>query len=349
MDAHVPVKPYNYRRRAVIATAVVVAALLYLCINPIIDNFRREGPITWGVTFSTEYAKSLGLDWKKVYTATLDDLKVRHLRIPIYWDEIQPVAGPYNFNDVDWMMSEAQKRGAKVLLVVGRRVPRWPECHTPDWVSKQGLKFENQQLLKLVAAEVEHFKGSPALDSWQLENEPLLGVFGECPPPDPALLVEERNVLKSIDSTHPVVITDSGELSIWLPTGIKADILGISMYRVTWNKWFGYFYYPITPAYYWKKADALYPIIKKVIVTELQAEPWPSDQRSIPDTPIAEQYKSMNIATFNNNIEFARRVGFPDVYLWGVEWWYWIKERGNSDFWNAAKVLFSEGQKPAAQ
>jgi hypothetical protein len=178
------------------------------------------------VTFSTEYAKSLGLDWKQVYTATLDDLVVRHLRIPIYWDEIQPQPGAYDFSDVDWMMSEAAHRGAKVLLVVGRRVPRWPECHTPEWVSKQGIKIEDQDLLKLVAAEVEHFKNAPALDSWQLENEPLLSVFGECPPPNPTLLGEERKVLKSIDTTHPVVITDSGELSIWLPTGLKADISG---------------------------------------------------------------------------------------------------------------------------
>ena len=55
-------------------------------------------------------------------------------------------------------------------------------------------------------------------------------------------------------------------------------------------------------------------------------------QRSIPDTPIAEQYKSMNMDTFRNNIDFARRVGFPEVYLWGVEWWYWIRDRGNAIF-----------------
>jgi hypothetical protein len=335
-------KKQHNRRRAAIATAVVVAVLVYLVANTAIENRRRAAPIAWGVTFSTQYSKELGLDWKQVFLATLDELKIRNYRIPIYWDEVQPGAGAYDFKDVDWMMSEANARGAKVLLVVGRRVPRWPECHTPEWVSKQGLKFENSELLKLVSAEVKHFKDAPALDSWQLENEPLLGVFGECPPPDPELLGQERNVLKSIDTVHPVVITDSGELSVWLPTALKADILGISMYRVTWNKWFGYFFYPVTPAFYWKKAEALYPIVKRVIVTELQAEPWPSNQRSIPDTPLEEQYKSMNIATFYNNIEFARRVGFSNVYLWGVEWWYWIKEKGNPDFWNAARVLFAE-------
>jgi hypothetical protein len=197
--------------------------------------------------------------------------------------------------------------------------------------------------LELVAAEVKHFKDAPALRYWQLENEPLLDLFGDCPKSDVDFLVRERGMLKAIDRKHPVVITDSGELSFWLPTAANADVLGISMYRTTWNKWLGYFYYPVTPAFYYKKALAIYPIVKKVIVTELQAEPWPSGQRSIPATPIDEQYRSMSIKKFRDNVGFARRVGFGEVYLWGVEWWYWIKERGNADFWNEAKKLYDRG------
>lgn len=335
-------KRHHYDRRIIVAAAVLGAILVYLLVNLFIDNRRRSVAVAWGTTFSPSYASSLGLDWKQVYAAALDDLKIKRFRIPVYWNQVQSADGVYDFKDIDWMLDEAQKRGARVLLVIGRRVPRWPECHTPEWVSKQGIKFEDQELLKLVAAEVEHFKNAPALEAWQLENEPLLSVFGECPPPNPELLGKERDLLKSIDTAHPIVITDSGELSVWLPTALHADVLGISMYRITWNKWFGYFYYPITPAFYWKKADALYPIVKKVVVTELQAEPWPSNHRSIPDTPLDEQYISMNIKTFYNNVEFARRVGFSDVYLWGVEWWYWVKEKGNADFWNAARALFAE-------
>ncbi len=332
----------HFRRRLLITIAVAIIFLVYFVVSLIRDNLRAAVPIDWGVTFSTKYAKELGLDWKKVYISILDDLGVKRLRLPVYWDEVQPKSGPYDFREVDWMLAEADKRGAKVILAVGRRVPRWPECHTPAWVSRQGISAENKQLMELIAAETKHFKDSPALEYWQLENEPLLDLFGECSSSDPNLLGREKHALKGIDAVHPVIITDSGELSTWLPTALRADVLGISMYRVTWKKHWGYFFYPITPAYYWQKADVLYPFVKKVIVTELQAEPWPSDQRSIPATPIDEQYRSMNIKFFRNNIEFARRVGFSEVYLWGAEWWYWIKDRGDASFWNEAKMLFSK-------
>ncbi len=335
-------KARKYRRRIIIALAVAAMVLIYFGVNLVIENWRRNTPITWGVTFSTRYAKELGLDWKKAFIASLDELKVRHYRIPVYWDEIQSKDGPYDFRDVDWMLSEADKRGAKVILAIGRRTPRWPECHTPEWVSRKGIDFENRKLLELVKAEAEHFKNAPALEMWQLENEPLLDVFGRCPPSDPSLLGSEVKALKAIDSSRPVVITDSGELSLWLRVALKADVLGISMYRVTWSKKLGYFFYPVTPAFYWRRAEALYPIVKEVLVTELQAEPWPSENRSIPETPIDEQFRSMSLEIFRDNIEFARRVGFSKTYLWGVEWWYWLKERKNSEFWDEAKPLFLE-------
>jgi len=42
-----------------------------------------------GVTFSWKYSEELGLDWREVYTAMLDDLGVRKVRLPAYWDHIE--------------------------------------------------------------------------------------------------------------------------------------------------------------------------------------------------------------------------------------------------------------------
>jgi hypothetical protein len=329
-----------------VPVAIVAGIILFVfTFNVVRDNIGMTTPIEWGVTFSETYAKELGLDWKQVFVATLDELGVKNYRIAVPWNIVEPTSGSYDFSDFDWMLDQAETRNAKVFLAIGRRTPRWPECHTPDWAKTTSLTDQNKKLMDLLQAEVTHFKNRSSVVAWQVENEPLLDIFGVCPPGNVKLLSDEVRLVKSLDKTRPIIVTDSGELSFWVRTGWNADILGISMYRQTWNKWFGYFFYPITPAFYREKAAAVFPIVKKVIVTELQAEPWPANQTPIPQTPIPEQYKSMNARRFRDNIEFARRVGFSEVYLWGVEWWYWIREHGDPSFWNAAKVLFAENQK----
>src|SRR4051812_37227408 len=63
--------------------------------------------ITYGVTFSQTNAKFLGLDWKEVYASTLDDLKIKNLRLQTYWNTIQKEDGVYDFSENDYMLDEA--------------------------------------------------------------------------------------------------------------------------------------------------------------------------------------------------------------------------------------------------
>ena len=116
------------RRRAILLLAIGLAVLAGLVFWYRATLPRDAGPAQIGVTFSTKYAKELGLDWKAAYLATLDDLGVRKFRIPVYWDEAEPERGRYAWDEVDWMLDEAAKRGADVILAVGRKTPRWPEC-----------------------------------------------------------------------------------------------------------------------------------------------------------------------------------------------------------------------------
>lgn len=49
----------------------------------------------------------------------------------------------------------------------------------------------------------------------------------------------------------------------------------------------------------------------------------------------------MDFEDFKENINFARRAGFEEVYLWGVEWWHWLKEEASEPrFWEEARKLF---------
>lgn len=317
---------------------LALAALIFIIIliRQQLAPSKGAEPV-WGVTFSKFYAESLGLDWRKTFIASLDELKIRTFRIPVYWNDVEPFPKNYHFEDYDWMLSEAEKRGAKVLLGIGRKLPRWPECHIPDWAQKLTLESQELKLLGLIQTEVKHFANFAAVTAWQVENEALFK-FGLCPKHPPELLEKEAAIVRGLDS-RPIVITDSGELSSWKRAAEIGDILGISMYRLAWNQVFGYFYYPIPPAYYIKKAEAVDRYVDGVIVTELQAEPW--GRTLIERMSLEEQYQSMNLERFRSNVDFARRTKFGQVYLWGVEWWYWLKEKhGNAEFWEEAKKLF---------
>ena len=291
--------------------------------------------IRWGVVFSKPFTISLGLDWKETYLAILSDLGVKYMRLPVYWPDIEPQENNYTFDDYDWMVKEAEKRGTKLVLVIGRKVPRWPECFIPFWVK------ENSDLLNYLEAVVNRYKNSPALYLWQVENEPFLS-YGQCPPLDVNLLEQEINLVRSLDSKHKILITDSGELSSWLSAAKQGDVFGTTMYRIVWDKSLGYISYFFIPhQFYWLKANfarIFYPQ-KPIIVSELQAEPW--GPGLIYDLSVETQMQSMDLKQFNKNIEFAKKVGFSEVYLWGTEWWYWLKVKHNDpSFWEFAKKIF---------
>jgi hypothetical protein len=58
----------------------------------------------------------------------------------------------------------------------------------------------------------------------------------------------------------------------------------------------------------------------------------------------------MNPEHLRENLAFVQRTGFDEAYLWGVEWWYWLKEtQGEPSMWEEGKKAFSaENDIPAA-
>ncbi len=325
------------RRRAITIGVLGLAALAGLFFWYRRDAFRTEGRPDYGVTFSTQYARSLGLDWKQAFTSTLDDLRVRKFRIPVYWDDVEGQKGKEDWSDVDWMLEQASARGADVILAVGRKTPRWPECHVPAWAQAMSEDAQRREVLRFLQEEIDHFRGAPAVKVWQVENEPLFH-FGKCPPPDREFLKREIALVRGAD-LRPIMVTDSGELSTWIRTGTLGDILGISMYRLVWNSYLGGLYWPVSPIYYTDRINLLSPIIRRVIISELQAEPW--FIKAPAETPISAQLDQMNPARLRGNAEFAASTGAGEIYLWGVEWWYWLKTRGHGELWEAARPLYA--------
>jgi hypothetical protein len=321
-------------------TALIL--ILIAIFRPINHQFKRLG-----ASFSIKYAQELGIDWKAAYAALLEDIDVPMVRLMSYWDEIEPQNDHYDFADLDWEMKEAQANNATVSLAVGLRQPRWPECHFPDWAINMSRDQWKPELYEYIQKVVERYRNNPALESYQLENEALNDWFGGCATHDRALirerLVEEFNLIKSLDPNHPIIVSLSDEHG--LPFGQPVpDIYGFSVYRVVYNTQIipGYFTYP-TPVWYHRMRASLIELLhgKPIVIHELQLEPW--GPVSTKDMSIEEQDHSMSPAQMYQSVDFARQIGLDDAFLWGAEWWYWrLVKFDDPTIWNIAKDIVNQ-------
>jgi hypothetical protein len=306
-------------------------------------NFNKPDKLTYGVSFSRFHSEELGLNWKEVYMAILNDLNVKHFRFSAHWPMIQPQDGKYNFSELDFQVQEAQKHGADIILAVGRRLPGWPECHEPDWAKGLELSEKQKKLTEYIETVVNRYKKYPHIIYWQVENEPYLTFFSHsaCGDLDDGFLQKEIALVKSLDPTRQVIVTDSGEFGTWYRAYRRGDVFGTSLYLyVWWRNYLGPIRYPVNPGFFTFKRNLMNLIYgkKPSMIIELSSEPWLL--QPIVDTPIKIQFERMGIDKFNEMLEFSPKTGFDTFYLWGAEWWYWLKLQGINEHWDRAKEVF---------
>ncbi len=326
----------------------VVAIILAPIIIFIAFAPKVQDPIYYGITFSHKYVQGLKMDWKEVYIKILDDLGVKNLRLVAYWDEIEPEPGKFNYENIKWQLEEARKRDINVILTIGRKVPRFPECFEPEWWKAiPDESTRDQALFNYLGKSVQELKGYTVIKRWQVENEPFFP-FGTCLPIKYETVKKETEFVRRLDP-RPILVQDSGEGGFWLPSYLLGDNLGISMYRKIFYDFWGvllgksvYFQYPLAHWTYHVKAKMLGIDPNKVIVTELQGEPW--GPGFVSDMSNAEKDKSMSLPKFIDTLNYAQRAGFKEYYFWGAEWWLWEKEKNNRPyFWDTAKAIFKSG------
>jgi len=291
-----------------------------------------------GVSFSQVQAERFGSDWRANYTALLDDLGFRNLRVAMYWDRLEPQPGQYDFSETDYMVEQAKVRGAKLTMVVGQRTIRVPECYYPAWLDKYDSVAVGSAESAMLKAVVDRYKNEPTVEAWQVENEFLLKSFGECPKQNLTRESLERAVdtVKSSDSTRPIILTQSNQTGFPV-FGPFADIFGFSMYRWVWSP-YGYYMYPQTGIYNWWKAAIINAYSgQQIKVHELQAEPW--DNIGNENLDYTRSFQTMNPAQLFSNIEYARQTQIKRIDLWGSEWWYAMLQKGHPEMWNTIRAL----------
>jgi hypothetical protein len=333
---------------AAIVALIVFPLIYYIFVGsfnpPFKDLTTFKENLVWGVSFSTHYAKDiLGLDWQQAYQAMFDELKVRYVRIPVYWTEIEPQSGNYDFSSYDWMLQKAAENGAHVVLAIGQKLPRWPECFVPDWAAKLDAKKKEEAILNYLKKTVERYRGDNTVEAWQIENEPFFNAFGGCPALSMNFFDREVALVRSLDG-RPIVVTDSGELGFWVKAARKADVFGSTLYRQVSNYFLGDVINAWPAMYYRFKVSwvNVFAPGRRIWDIELQAEPW--SLAILPDTTLEKQLQLMNKKIFIENVKFAASIDFSRHYLWVTEWWYWLKKvHGDFEMWDSARTLFVDG------
>jgi hypothetical protein len=309
---------------------------------------HRNDPMQIGVTFIPSYAKYLGVDPQETFQAILTDLQPTQVRLVSYWDEIEKTPGSYDFSTLDWEFAMAAQHHTKITLAIGLRQPRWPECHMPAWQLNQPKDIWYPDLKDVMAATINRYKDNPTLQSYQLENEYFLSVFGICPDFSRDRLIDEFYFVKGLDPDHPVIISRSNNAIGFPINEPKPDEYGVSVYKRVWDKTITkrYVEYPF-PAWFYGFLAGGSELIdgRNLVIHELQAEAWTPDGYDIKTAPISELYKAMNPDRLHNRFQYAEATGIKHIDLWGVEWWYSMKVvRGDPGLWNAAHEEFDKAR-----
>jgi Cellulase (glycosyl hydrolase family 5) len=106
------------------------------------------------------------------------------VRLPIYWESVEPTPDSLDFSSIDDLMAvvrehdQVTSRPTRVVLTIGARNFLYPELHEPAWAAPRSQPHLND--LQSQAAYRAYFDGSlmryrssPLLFAWQVENEPL--------------------------------------------------------------------------------------------------------------------------------------------------------------------------------
>ena len=151
---------------------------------------------------------------------------------------------------------------------------------------------------------------------------------------------EEIALVRQLDPSRKILVTDSGNLGTWKGAYKNGDAFGTSVYVYFWNPELGQFR-TILPPWFYRVKENVVKIFwgdKETILIEVSAEPWLLEP--IADVPIEVQYGRMDIDKFNSILEYAEKTRYQRQYLWGGEWWYWLVEKGHPEMWERGKMLF---------
>lgn len=143
------------------------------------------------------------------------------VRLPVYWEAVEPTPGQMDFSQVDALLAVVARHNqvatnpTRVVLTVGARNFLYPELHEPSWAGPRWQPFLNNMQAApayraYIDSSITRYRDSPLMYAWQVENEPLDYVGNDLTGDDQikvAQLSWEVGEVHRLDPGHKAVIT----------------------------------------------------------------------------------------------------------------------------------------------
>lgn len=371
------------RRVQALAVVVLVPLLAVIPLHVFMPATARAhgilGPVQVGTSFSPWRAEYLGLDYKSAFVR-LEAMHFRVIRLSAYWDEVDRDG----YDQLDWLMSEAEHSHQPVVLTVGMKALGWPEFFIPD-SARSGEPISRGQdmatdsgiregALGFVDETVLRYRDNRALVAWQIENEP----FNRAGPDrlwiDATFVRDEIASARELDGHHrPMIVNafshfnvvfdnasarqgfdlrqvlgfdaDSAEVD-GLSVLNRGDILGLDVYTAI-----GYEFLGQTRM---SHPDADWPDrLAKVgdLARRQGKQAWITEAQAEPWESSASSYrnpKSTSPQAIRNIFANLKEAGYTTILFWGSEYWLSREDRGDTRWVDTVKaILRQEGGAPS--
>jgi hypothetical protein len=174
-----------------------------------------------GFSFSPLASMQAGRDPAADLAQLLDTTEPDLVRLPIYWELVQPSRNTLDFESVDLLIAVVERHNAgssvqtRVVLTVGARNFFFPELHAPTWAGERtqpvlGDAQEDASYHAYFDASIARYRSLPTLYAWQVENEPFDKVLNEYTVDDrvaDAQIAWEVDEVHRLDAGHQVAVT----------------------------------------------------------------------------------------------------------------------------------------------
>ncbi|HYS96950.1 MAG TPA: hypothetical protein VEM94_01020 [Candidatus Dormibacteraeota bacterium] len=145
---------------------------------------QKPAPALVGFSFSPLASEQAHSDPRADLARLLDATHPDVVRLPVYWELVQPTPEQLDFASVDEMLdviaehNQASPALVRVVLTIGARNFLFPELHQPAWAGpREQPNIDAVQSAtayrKYFDASITRYRSSPLLYAWQVENEPL--------------------------------------------------------------------------------------------------------------------------------------------------------------------------------